>query len=92
MGAYLAAISASGEPGGGVARVTSFVPLSAPLVMPIRMGAGEAPAWEVAVAAALVLVTILVVVRLAARVYAGGAMRTRGRVKLREAWSGASRP
>ena len=75
-----------------MARVTSFVPFWAPLVMPIRMAAGEVPAWEVAVVTALVLVTIVVVVRLAARIYAGGALRTRGRIKLREAIADAARP
>ena len=89
MGGYVAAIFATGEPGGAVARVASFIPFFSPLVMPIRMGAGEAQGWEVAVVSALVLVTIAVVVQLAARIYAGGALRTRGRVKLREAWSDA---
>ncbi len=90
MGAYIAAIGTTGEPGGGIARILSFVPFFTPLVMPIRMAAGEAPAVEVAAAMAVVVVTIVVVVRLAARVYAGGALRTRGRLKLREALAGGA--
>jgi ABC-2 type transport system permease protein len=92
MAGYVGTIAAAGDPGSTVARVTSFVPVWAPLVMPIRMAAGEVAAWEVAVVTVLVLVTIVVVVRLAARIYAGGALRTRGRIKLREAYSDAARP
>ena len=90
MAGYIGTVAAAGDPGGGVARVTSFVPFWAPLVMPIRMAAGEVSAWEVAVVTTIVLATIVVVVRLAARIYAGGAMRTRGRIKLREALSDAA--
>jgi len=92
MAGYIGTIAAVGDPGGGVARVTSFVPFWAPLVMPIRMAGGNVPVWEVVVITALVLVTIVVVVRLAARIYAGGALRTRGRIKLKEAYSDAAPP
>lgn len=92
MAGYVGTIAAAGDPASTVARVTSFVPVWAPLVMPIRMAAGEVAAWEVAVVTVLVLITIVVVVRLAARVYAGGALRTRGRIKLREAYTDAARP
>ncbi|HVF14426.1 MAG TPA: ABC transporter permease [Acidimicrobiales bacterium] len=91
MAGYVGTIAAAGDPGGAVARVTSFFPFWAPLVMPIRMAAGEVPAWEVALVVALVLATVVMVVRLAARIYAGGALRTRGRIKLREAYSDAAR-
>ena len=92
MAGYVGTIAAAGDPGGAVARVTSFFPFWAPLVMPIRMAAGEAPAWEVALVLAIVLLTIVVVVRMAARIYAGGALRTRGRIKLKEAFADANRP
>ena len=92
MGGYVAAIIAAGAPDGPVARVASFIPPSTPLVMPIRVAAGDASAWELAVAVVLVLVTVVAVVRVAGRVYAGGALRTRGQVKLREALAAADRP
>jgi len=92
MAGYIGTVAAAGDPGGAVARVTSFFPFWAPLVMPIRMAAGEAPAVEVGVVTALVVASIVVVVRLAARIYAGGALRTRGRIKLKEAFADAARP
>ena len=88
MGGYLAAIITTGDPGGPVARIASFLPPSAPMVMPIRMAAGEAAAWELVVSVAVVLASVALVVRIAGRVYSGGALRTRRRVKLREAIAG----
>jgi ABC-2 type transport system permease protein len=88
MGGYLAAIFAAGDPGGTLARVTSYLPPAAPMVMPIRMAAGEAAPWELVASVAVVLASVAVVVRIAGRVYAGGALRTRRRVKLREAITG----
>ena len=52
---------------------------------PVRMAAGEAAWWEVAVSVVLMLVAIALIVRLGGRVYAGALLRTRGKVKLREA-------
>jgi ABC-2 type transport system permease protein len=85
IAAFLVAIQASAAPGGGLATVTSFVPGLSPMVMPVRMAAGEAPAWQVALAVLLMLVAIAVVVRVGGRVYAGALMRTGGKVKVREA-------
>jgi ABC-2 type transport system permease protein len=73
-----------------MARIMSWVPFWSPLVMPIRMAAGEVPAWEAVAVIALVVATVAVVVRLAARVYTGGALRTRGRIKLKEALADAA--
>jgi ABC-2 type transport system permease protein len=61
------------------------VPGLSPLVMPVRMAAGQAAAWEVAVAVALMLVAIALVVRLGGRIYAAALLRTGGKIKLREA-------
>jgi ABC-2 type transport system permease protein len=79
------AIQAASNPASTLATVTSFVPGLSPLVMPVRMAAGEAAAWEVAVAVVLMLVAIALVVRLGGRIYAGALLRTGGKIKLREA-------
>jgi ABC-2 type transport system permease protein len=55
------------------------------MVMPVRMAAGEAAVWEVALAVLLMLAAIAVVVRIGGRVYAGALLRTTGKVRLREA-------
>jgi len=65
--------------------VTSLVPGLSPMVMPVRMAAGEAAVLQVALAALLMLVAIAVVVRLGGRIYAGALLRTTDKVRLREA-------
>jgi ABC-2 type transport system permease protein len=82
---FFIAIQSAGNPTGTLARVTSFLPGLSPLVMPVRMAAGGAALWEVLVAVVIMLVAIVLVVRLAGRIYAGALLRTSGRTKIREA-------
>ena len=56
MAGYFGTFAAIGDPAGLMARVMSWVPFWSPLVMPIRMAAGEVPAGEAAAVVALVLV------------------------------------
>lgn len=89
VGSFIAAVTATGDPEGPVATVASLIPFSAPLVMPLRNAAGAAAGWEVALSIGLVLATIAVLIPVAGRVYAGGALEVRSRIKLRTAWSSA---
>ena len=74
-----------------LARVSTFLPPVAPLVMPMRIAGGDAAPWEIALSLAIMLVSIVVVVVLAARLYEGAILRTGARVKLRDAWRGGRR-
>lgn len=78
------------DPRNELAAVLSFVPFFSQTVMPARYALGVAPLWEVGVAALLALVTIVLVVRVAGRVYANSILRTGARVGLREALRGRS--
>ena len=82
---FVIAIQAAGDPTSTLATVTSYIPGLSPMVMPVRMAAGEAAWWEVVVAVVLMLVAIGLVVRLGGRVYAGALLRTGGKIKMREA-------
>lgn len=64
----------------------SMVPFWAPLIMPFRMVTGTAAAWQVLVAIVGSLALIVLLVWIGARVYRGAALRTGGRVPLRDAW------
>lgn len=72
-----------------IARVGSFFPFWAPILMPFRLNTGDAALWEVALSVALVVVTIVVLVRVGAKVYRGAALKTGAKVSLREAWQSA---
>ncbi|MGY1633855.1 ABC transporter permease [Geodermatophilus sp. SYSU D01186] len=82
---FFIGIQAAADPDGTLAVVTSFVPGLSPLVMPVRMAAGNVAAWEVGVAAVLAAVAVALVVRVGGRVYAASLLRTSGKTKLREA-------
>ena len=76
-----------------LAKVSSFLPPVAPLVMPLRIASGNAAAWEIALSLGIMLVSIVAVVLLAARLYEGAILRTGARVKLGDAWrSGRRQP
>ncbi|MGY1841049.1 MULTISPECIES: ABC transporter permease [unclassified Modestobacter] len=82
---FVIAIQAAQDPASTLATVTSFVPGLSPMVMPVRMAAGEAAWWEVAVAVVLMLLAIAAVVRIGGRIYSGALLRTSGKVSMREA-------
>lgn len=72
----------------GTRTLLSYVPFTAPLLMPARIVLGTAEAWEPAVAAVVVLLTSAVFVWLGARLYAGSVLHTSGRLKAAQAWRG----
>ncbi|MBC8092425.1 MAG: ABC transporter permease [Pseudonocardia sp.] len=74
-----------GDPRNPLAAVLSFIPFFSQTVMPARYALGVAPLWEVALSAGIALVAIVVVVRVAARVYENSILRTGARVSFREA-------
>jgi len=78
------------DPRNGVAAVLSFIPFFSQTVMPARYALGVAPLWQVLVSALIALAAIVVVVRLAGRVYRNSVLRTGARVSLREALTNRS--
>jgi len=86
--AYLASIQAQSAPNSTVAVVTSYVPLSSPMVMPVRMAAGEVGPAEVALSVAIAVATLLVLVRLGGTIYRRALLRGGRRLKLREVLAG----
>ncbi len=66
-------------------RIASLVPPTAPTTMPLRMVAGDAAVWEIALSVTLMVTATWLLVRGAARVYAGGLLRNGRRVRVREA-------
>jgi ABC-2 type transport system permease protein len=64
----------------------SMVPIWSPLLMPFRIVTGDAVWWEVVVALVGSAAFIALLVWFGARVYRGAALRTGGRVGLREAY------
>ena len=88
---YFAAFAAMGSPESTMTTVLSFLPPTAPFVMPLRMTLVAVPAWQVFAAAILTAATVWLLLLLAGRVYTGALLRTGARVPLRTAWRGGAR-
>ena len=70
---------------GSLQTVLSFVPLASTVAMPARMLAGDVALWQPLLAALLVAVAAVLLVRLGARMYEGSVLQTARRVSFREA-------
>ena len=87
--AYVLSIQAVQSPDGAAATIGSFLPPTAPMLMIVRIALGAVPWWQIVLSASLMVASTVGLIVLAARVYAGAALRIGRRVPLREAWRGA---
>jgi ABC-2 type transport system permease protein len=90
LAAFFIGITAASNPDSTLAKVASFLPPSAPLVMPQRAVVGDASSVEVVISMAITAGAAAALIPLAGRLYSGAILRTGGVVKLREAWRSAA--
>jgi ABC-2 type transport system permease protein len=91
VAAWIIALTvAAPDPGSPATTVFSFIPLMSPVIMPVRIAAGVAPFWEVAISVVLVIATIAGLAAIAGRIYRNSVLRVGGRVKLSDALGLAS--
>jgi ABC-2 type transport system permease protein len=88
---YFGAFSILGNPDGWWVTVGSLFPPTAPMFMPLRAALTTVPAWQVGLSVVLMLAGILLLVRVGGRLYRGAVLHTAGRLRLRQAWTGAVR-
>jgi ABC-2 type transport system permease protein len=86
---FFVSINALDDPTSMLARVSSFIPFTAPFVVPIRQSLDGIGAAEHLATVVVAVVAIVVLIRISARIYAGGLLRFGRRVKVREAWRSA---
>jgi ABC-2 type transport system permease protein len=82
----LSIVVVTGDPDGVLARVMTFLPPSAPMVVPLRTALGAIEPWEILLSLAFMLASIWFLFVVGARVYSGAVLQTGGRIKLRDAW------
>jgi ABC-2 type transport system permease protein len=70
--------------------VLAFIPFTAPVAMPVLVAVGAAPAWQVAVSAAITVVSTVWMARLAGTIYSRAILRTGIRLKARQVLRTAS--
>jgi ABC-2 type transport system permease protein len=85
VGSFFLALGAQGAPDSGLARVTSIVPPFSTMVMPIRWASGNVPLWEVGLSMLLMVIAVVLLIRVAGRIYAGAVLRSGPRVRLKDA-------
>ena len=83
---FFVSFSVLDDPSSFVARITTFTPFTAAFVVPIRNSLGAISWAEHALAVVVALGAIVLLVVLAARIYAGGLLRFGSRVRIRDAW------
>lgn len=76
------------DPGGVLSVGASYVPITAPLIMPMRLAVGAASAWEGALAAGVMTLATYGLIRASGRVYRGAVLRVGARVRWADAWRG----
>jgi ABC-2 type transport system permease protein len=86
VGAYLASISALDKPTSTLAEVLTYVPPAAPLIVPGRVAQGAVGAGSVLLSIVLMVATIVLLMRLATRIYERGILRVGAPLKLVQAW------
>jgi ABC-2 type transport system permease protein len=81
-----ALIVATDDPAGLPAKIATFIPPVAPMVVPLRAALGAIEPWEIVLSIVLMGATIWLLFVVGARVYSGAVLSTGGRIKLRDAW------
>jgi ABC-2 type transport system permease protein len=87
IGAFWLGMMALDDPTGSVALVGSFLPPTAPLVMPARAALADVATWEILLAVLIELAAILALVRLGGRLYRGSVLHIGRKLAIREAWN-----
>jgi ABC-2 type transport system permease protein len=86
---FFLAFAVLDDPDGTIARITAFIPMTAPITMPARIVLGDASTLEIVASFVVTVGATALLIPLAARIYAGGILRTGSATGLREAWRAA---
>jgi ABC-2 type transport system permease protein len=83
---FVAIFAVSDDPSGPIAIVATFLPPTAPFVVPMRAAFDAIPPWEIGGAIIVTVAAIWLLFEVGARIYTGAVLQTAGRMKLRDAW------
>ena len=91
LAAYLAATFAVQMPASAVSVVTSLIPFTSIMVMPIRAGAMSVPVWELLISGVAMLLTIILFAWLSIKIYRWGTLNYGNKTSLRRIFKEALR-
>jgi ABC-2 type transport system permease protein len=81
---YFGVIYAEENPDAALTVLLSYFPPTAPVVMTYRVALQAVPGWQMVTSAAVMVVAMWGLIRIAGRIYSGALLRFGGRVPLRE--------
>lgn len=88
---FVAIFAVTKDPHGLVAQVATYLPPSAPFVVPLRAAFDAISPLEVGLAVITTCIGIWVLFVVGARIYAGAVLQTTARMRIRDAWRSAGR-
>jgi ABC-2 type transport system permease protein len=86
---FVAIFAVIDDPSGIVAVVATYLPPSAPFVVPLRAAFDAIGPAEIMLSVVVTIIGTYVLFVIGARVYAGAVLQTAGRMKIRDAWRAA---
>ena len=86
VAALIVSFGALGDPGGQLAVTASLIPLSSPVIMPVRVATSDVPTSQVLLSLAILAGTVVLVVWGSARVYRMGILMYGKRPSMKEMW------
>jgi ABC-2 type transport system permease protein len=86
---FVAIFSVVEDPSGVVAQVATYLPPSAPFVVPLRAAFDAISPVEILLSMMVTIIGIWILFVVGARVYAGAVLQTQARMKIRDAWRSA---
>ncbi len=86
---FVAIFAVVDDPSGTVATIATFIPPSAPFVVPLRAAFDAISPLEIGLSILVTMAGIWILFSIGARVYAGAVLQTGSRMKLRDAWRAA---
>jgi len=86
VAALIVSFGALGDPGGQLAVTASLIPLSSPVIMPVRVATSDVPTSQVLLSLAILAGTVVLVVWGSARVYRIGILMYGKRPSMKEMW------
>jgi ABC-2 type transport system permease protein len=86
---FVAIFAVINDPSGPVAQIATYLPPSAPFVVPLRAAFDAIGPIEIMISIAITVAGIWILFNVGARVYAGAVLQTAGRMKIRDAWRSA---
>jgi len=90
VGSFFLSIVSLDDPEGVAATVGTFIPLTAPFVVPVRAALDAIPLWQYAISALLAFAGAAALMFIGGRIYSGAVLRYGGRVRYRDAWRGGA--